>query len=36
MFFTFMRGVVRVILFVINGNAHYENKENYQKTKTMS
>ena len=31
MFFTFMRGVVRVILFVINGNAHYENKEKLPK-----
>ncbi|HPR80780.1 MAG TPA: 1-acyl-sn-glycerol-3-phosphate acyltransferase, partial [Enterococcus sp.] len=35
MFFTFMRGIVRVILFVVNGNAHYEqrkllpNDENY-------
>ncbi|WP_207942122.1 1-acyl-sn-glycerol-3-phosphate acyltransferase [Enterococcus sp. DIV2402] len=35
MFFTFMRGVIRVILFVVNGNAHYEqrkllpNDENY-------
>ncbi len=27
MFFTFMRGLVGVILFVINGNAHYENRE---------
>ncbi|MTD41574.1 1-acyl-sn-glycerol-3-phosphate acyltransferase [Erwinia sp. CPCC 100877] len=27
MFFTFMRGIVRVILFVINGNAHYEKKD---------
>ena len=26
-----MRGVVRVILFVINGNAHYENKEKLPK-----
>ncbi|MBO0423337.1 acyl-phosphate glycerol 3-phosphate acyltransferase [Enterococcus plantarum] len=27
MFFTFMRGVVRVVLFIINGNAHYEKKD---------
>lgn len=27
MFFRFMRGVVRVVLFIINGNAHYQNKE---------
>lgn len=27
MFFTFMRGLVRVILFIANGNAHYEQKE---------
>ncbi|MFV0557691.1 MAG: lysophospholipid acyltransferase family protein [Enterococcus sp.] len=27
MFFTFMRGVVRVVLFILNGNARYENKE---------
>ncbi len=27
MFFTFMRGVVRFVFFIINGNAHYENKE---------
>jgi len=27
MFFTFMRGLVRIILFIINGNAHYEQKE---------
>ena len=27
MFFSFMRGVVRVILFLINGNARYQNKE---------
>lgn len=27
MFFTFMRGVVRVILFIINGNARYEKKD---------
>ena len=26
MFFTFMRGLVRVILFVINGNARYQNR----------
>ncbi|MER1926576.1 MAG: 1-acyl-sn-glycerol-3-phosphate acyltransferase, partial [Enterococcus casseliflavus] len=27
MFFRFMRGVVRVVLFLINGNARYQNKE---------
>lgn len=27
MFFRFMRGVVRVLLFIINGNAHYEKKD---------
>ena len=27
MFYRFMRGLVRVILAVINGNARYENKE---------
>lgn len=27
MFFTFMRGVVRVVLFIINGNARYEKKD---------
>ncbi len=27
MFFTFMRGLVRVILFVINGNARYQNRQ---------
>lgn len=27
MFFTFMRGVVRVVLFIINGNAQYEKKD---------
>ncbi|MBP2099256.1 lysophospholipid acyltransferase family protein [Enterococcus rivorum] len=27
MFFTFMRGVVRVVLLIINGNAHYEKKD---------
>ncbi|MFV0560704.1 MAG: lysophospholipid acyltransferase family protein [Enterococcus sp.] len=27
MFYRFMRGIVRVVLAVINGNAHYENKE---------
>lgn len=27
MFFTFMRGVVRVVLFLINGNARYLNRE---------
>lgn len=27
MFFTFMRGLVRVILFVVNGNARYQNRQ---------
>jgi len=27
MFYSFMRGVVRVVLFIINGNAHYEKKD---------
>lgn len=27
MFFTFMRGLVRVILFALNGNARYQNRE---------
>lgn len=27
MFYRFMRGLVKVILAVINGNARYENKE---------
>ena len=27
MFYRFMRGVVRVVLAIVNGNAHYENKE---------
>lgn len=27
MFFTFMRGFVRVILFLLNGNARYQNRE---------
>ncbi len=27
MFFTFMRGLVRMILFVINGNARYQNRQ---------
>lgn len=27
MFYRFMRGLVRVVLFIINGNAHYQNKE---------
>ncbi|MGX7243499.1 lysophospholipid acyltransferase family protein [Enterococcus quebecensis] len=31
MFFTFMRGVVRVVLFIINGNAHYEKKDRIPK-----
>jgi 1-acyl-sn-glycerol-3-phosphate acyltransferase len=31
MFFRFMRGVVRVVFFIINGNAHYQNKEKLPK-----
>lgn len=27
MFYRFMRGLVRVVLFIVNGNAHYQNKE---------
>lgn len=27
MFYRFMRGVVRVLLALVNGNARYENKE---------
>ncbi|WP_125704349.1 lysophospholipid acyltransferase family protein [Lacticaseibacillus daqingensis] len=27
MFFTFIRGVARVLVFLINGNTHYENRE---------
>ncbi|MCI1284036.1 lysophospholipid acyltransferase family protein [Lacticaseibacillus songhuajiangensis] len=27
MFYSFIRGVVRVLLWIINGNIHYENKE---------
>lgn len=27
MFYSFMRGVVKVVLFIINGNAHYEKKD---------
>ena len=27
MFFTFMRGLVRVVLFLVNGNARYQNRE---------
>lgn len=27
MFFRFMRGVVRIVLFILNGNARYQNKQ---------
>ena len=33
MFYTYLRGLVAFILWVLNGNAHYHHKDNYSRSR---